>query len=94
MIKVKQHYGEQFNAVKASLPGHDLPWLMQKRQAGMDFFIAQGLPVRKDEDWKYTSLCDLQQLSLEKSVYQKTKRPSVLDANWIIQYKYCGINAS
>lgn len=69
MTDIRQYYREQFNAAQASLPGYDLPWLMQKRQAAMDIFVEKGLPTRKDEDWKYTSVAaiEAQIFTVEKS---------------------------
>jgi Fe-S cluster assembly protein SufD len=36
--------------------GQDVPWLSKARQAAFERFMAQGLPTRRDEEWKYTDL--------------------------------------
>src|SRR5690606_11823164 len=46
----------QFAALKESLPGADLPWLAELREAGCTRFAELGLPTHKVEAWKYTSL--------------------------------------
>ena len=51
----------------ATLPGGDLKWLSDRRIAALNEFKANGLPTRKWEDWKYTSL-----RSLEDSNYRQT----------------------
>lgn len=39
-----------------ALPGSHVPWLRQTRQAALERCMAQGLPTRRDEDWKYTDV--------------------------------------
>lgn len=46
-------------AKTASLPGAGLDWLTQLRQQAQGLFERQGLPAKKVEDWKYTSLWQL-----------------------------------
>lgn len=43
------------------LPGEDLAWLQSIRQQALEQFQQAGLPSKKVEDWKYTSLWDLSQ---------------------------------
>lgn len=56
MTEVINYYQNQFKSVKQSLPGWDLPWLQQKRQDALGYFMDKGFPTRKDEEWKYTSV--------------------------------------
>lgn len=46
--------------IAQGLPGASLPWLMKKRAAALDIFAQCGLPSRRDEDWKYTSVAALE----------------------------------
>jgi Fe-S cluster assembly protein SufD len=48
-------------AETATLPGAGLNWLTQLRQQARAQFDRQGLPAKKVEDWKYTSLWALSQ---------------------------------
>jgi Fe-S cluster assembly protein SufD len=45
------------------LPGQDLPWLKTLRQEALMQFNQFGLPSKKVENWKYTSLWELTQQS-------------------------------
>ncbi len=60
MSEASQHYAEQFGALRDTLPGAGLPWLARLRDDAMAHFASEGLPSRKIEDWKYTSLSDLE----------------------------------
>ncbi len=53
-----QSYGQS----RDSLPGQDLPWLAAMRDQGMARFQEAGFPDRTIEDWKYTSLRQLEKL--------------------------------
>jgi Fe-S cluster assembly protein SufD len=52
--------GESFaahcDALAPSLAGSDVAWLAALRRSGLDSYRAAGLPSRKVEAWKYTSL--------------------------------------
>ncbi|MCX4187794.1 Fe-S cluster assembly protein SufD [Methylophaga sp. OBS4] len=48
-------------AVSSTLPGHELNWLTQLREQARGQFERHGLPAKKQEDWKYTSLWQLTQ---------------------------------
>jgi len=52
-------------AENASLVGDDLRWLKALRLQALTQFNQQGLPSKKEEDWKYTSLWELSQQSFE-----------------------------
>lgn len=54
------HYVDDFARVKASLPGHGLPWLANLREEALANFLATGFPSPRDEDWKYTSVAPIE----------------------------------
>ncbi|MEE9451814.1 MAG: Fe-S cluster assembly protein SufD [Gammaproteobacteria bacterium] len=82
---MNEYYSQQFAAMKAQLPGHDLTWLNQHRHTALDFFKQTGLPTRKDEDWKYTPVTAIadQQFALpsDPEVYDIDVAPFLLDEN-------------
>ena len=45
-----------YGAVRAELPGAELPWLEELRHAGLGRYESLGLPTPKVEEWKYTNL--------------------------------------
>ncbi|MBL7075854.1 MAG: Fe-S cluster assembly protein SufD [Kiritimatiellae bacterium] len=53
------HYGEQFHALLARNNGGEPPALQAQRQAAYDRFMAQGIPTRRVEAWKYTDITRL-----------------------------------
>ena len=63
-------------ATTLPLPGADLGWLQTLRQQAQALFERHGLPAKKVEDWKYTSLW---QLSQEGFTHEA--RPVSLDFN-------------
>ncbi len=76
-------YAEHFGALKAGLPGSDLPWLTEMREAGMESFRARGLPTQRTEAWKYTSLRPLEKLAFSPAATQTVgldRLPSLLPA--------------
>ncbi len=48
-------------AKEKMLPGQELAWLNSMRLKALTQFNHHGLPVKKEEDWKYTSLWELGQ---------------------------------
>ena len=56
---------EQFAALKAGLPGTDVPWLGDLREAAIERFGDLGVPTPRVEAWKYTRL-----KPLEKTAYR------------------------
>lgn len=57
------------------LPGDDLPWLQALRQQALTQFSSTGLPAKKDEDWKYTSLWGLTQQAFTHDAIETTIVP-------------------
>ena len=59
------HITDSYAAVKAGLPGADLPWLSNLRDASVARFVGEGLPTQKIEAWKYTNLNELRKIPFE-----------------------------
>jgi Fe-S cluster assembly protein SufD len=70
-----------------NLFGQDLPWLKSLRLKAVTEFNHNGLPEKKQEDWKYTSLWDLSQ-------HEFTHQPSKLGLSKIDCEQYALLNDS
>jgi Fe-S cluster assembly protein SufD len=64
-LATTKHIVDRYQAVANALPGGALPWLVGRREAGIERFQELGLPTRKLEDWKYTSLDELRRVPFE-----------------------------
>ncbi|MDH3234604.1 MAG: Fe-S cluster assembly protein SufD [Alphaproteobacteria bacterium] len=64
-LRTTKHIVDRYAAVADILPGSDLPWLVGRRQAGIERFRDAGLPTRKIEEWKYTNLEELRRVAFE-----------------------------
>jgi len=64
-LATTRHIVDRYQAVAGALPGGSLPWLAERRQAGIERFQAQGLPTRRIEEWKYTNLDELRRVPFE-----------------------------
>ncbi len=62
------------------LPGAHLDWLCDYREAALTEYRKQGLPGRKTEDWKYTSVRSLIQREFELDRTPDTTAPVSLPA--------------
>ena len=62
-------------AETSALPGGDLPWLQTLRQQALTQFSSAGLPAKKEEDWKYTSLWSLTQQAFTHDAIETTIVP-------------------
>ncbi len=61
-------------------PGGSAPdWLTQSRQAAAEWATRRGFPTRKDEDWRYTPLAALLDISFERSDAAAGRRISPAD---------------
>jgi len=74
LTEITTPFGEV--AANSTLPGAQLDWLQTLRQQARGQFERHGLPAKKVEDWKYTSLW---QLGQEEFTHQA--KPSSLDAS-------------
>lgn len=64
-LATTKHIVDRYAAIAGVLPGSDLPWLVGRRNAGIERFRDFGLPTRKIEEWKYTNLEELRRVSFE-----------------------------
>jgi Fe-S cluster assembly protein SufD len=64
-LRTTKHIVDRYAAVANALPGGELPWLVGRREAGIERFQGLGLPTRKIEDWKYTNLEELRRVHFE-----------------------------
>src|SRR5215470_1719787 len=61
-------YTDRFAAVAATLPGHELPWLLDLRTQAIERVRQLGLPTIRNERWKYTNLSSLAAVAFEPAV--------------------------
>ncbi|MCK9606051.1 MAG: Fe-S cluster assembly protein SufD [Methylomonas sp.] len=74
-------YLAAYPTIAASLPGSDLSWLQQFRNAGLKAFEAHGFPNLRDEEWRYTNLAVLNKTQFAPSDNQE------VDAGWLETYR-------
>jgi Fe-S cluster assembly protein SufD len=53
------HYRESYDRLQEHLPGDSAPWLTHMRSKAIAAFVQQDFPDTRIEDWKYTSLRNL-----------------------------------
>ncbi|MDP6490310.1 MAG: Fe-S cluster assembly protein SufD [Kiritimatiellia bacterium] len=58
-IPPARHYGEQLDALLAQNSAGETSALQKQRQTAYDRFMAQGIPTRRVEAWKYTDVTRL-----------------------------------
>lgn len=54
------YYQSQYENLAASLPGNDLPWLREKRDAALASFSNSGFPSPREEEWRYTNVSPIE----------------------------------
>ncbi len=59
-MKTCDSYHQEYHQNKTQLPGQSQSWLSQLRDSAMENFVSQGLPSRRDENWKYTNIKQLE----------------------------------
>jgi len=64
-LHTTKHIVDRYAAIAGTLPGGDLPWLVGRREAGIERFRDFGLPTRRREEWKYTNLEELRRVPFE-----------------------------
>lgn len=74
-------YLTAYQDIASSLPGSDLPWLQQFRDAGLKVFEGHGFPNLRDEEWRYTNLS-----VLNKTLFAPVDDMSV-DGDWLDGYR-------
>lgn len=78
-ISRNDYFVQQYGLVSDQLNAHALPWLQQKRQQALEHYAATGLPGRKNEEWRYTRVQQIQQNEFKPAV-----PPTVVDAQKIV----------
>lgn len=68
-----------------SLPGADLPWLRELRQAAAENFARDGFPSPRQEEWKYTNVS-----ALGKKPFAPQASASGLESAWLASQKLAG----
>jgi Fe-S cluster assembly protein SufD len=68
-------YPALYAAVKGSLPGAALPWLVQSRADALAQFSAAGFPSRRSEAWRYTSLAPLMETAFAPALGAPSQQP-------------------
>ncbi len=51
-----QRYHDSLTGIQPSLTGAELPWLAGKRRSALEDLTRLGLPQRRQESWRYTSI--------------------------------------
>ena len=59
------HFMAEFVHANATLPGQRLPWLTNIRREALASFRIKGFPTLRDEDWKYTSVAQIEKSRFE-----------------------------
>ena len=59
-IKPVENFVSEFEAIRSTLSGDDVPWLDALRRSGIEQFKGAGLPGPRVESWKYTRLRPLE----------------------------------
>ncbi|MDH5357073.1 MAG: Fe-S cluster assembly protein SufD [Gammaproteobacteria bacterium] len=79
-----------FASVADSTPliGQQLPWLQSLREQATEQFKHNGLPAKKQEDWKYTSLWGLSQQAFTHTANQATVTTKQSDQLALLQDAY------
>ena len=79
-----------FASVADSTPliGQQLPWLQSLRQQASEQFKTNGLPSKKQEDWKYTSLWELSQQAFTHTANPVTLTTQHCDQLALLQDAY------
>lgn len=63
---------EQFDRLKADLPGGSLSWVRDLREQGRARFAELGFPTVKNESWRYTNLRALDKLAFQPAIAAET----------------------
>lgn len=84
---VKSAYIDDYGSLAAQLPGRQLPWLIQLRQAALAQFSACGFPSPREEEWRYTNIS-----ALEKNRFNPALKAAenTLDNAWVASQKLSG----
>lgn len=81
-------YHDLFTQQHAKLPNTGNGWLAQARNKHMAEFSQQGFPTRRQEDWKYTDLSSLNEVSYHLSAVTSNSQAKALAAKHTISLDY------
>jgi Fe-S cluster assembly protein SufD len=59
-VATTSHYLDEYARLNAALPGARLSWLKRAREQALSSFSAMGFPTLRDEEWKYTSVAQIE----------------------------------
>ena len=54
-----------FSEFQKSAPGHDVPWLRNRRESAFARFCEAGFPTTHDEDWRFTNVSAISRTAFE-----------------------------
>ena len=71
-----------FERIAPELPGAGKPWLARLRRDALGRFAEGGIPTRRDEEWKYTSLAALEKAAFtaQRASSDRPVAPAEIDA--------------
>ncbi len=56
VLETVSPFTAKYDAIREHLPGQQLAWLQQQREAALAQFNQNGFPTLRDEEWKYTNV--------------------------------------
>lgn len=59
-VELKNYYIDQYEAVRASLPGNRVAWLRDARDKALATFSDSGFPSPREEEWRYTNVAPVE----------------------------------
>jgi len=77
---MQQHLIEQYQQHKNKLIGYKEPWLVELREQALAYFIDQGLPTTRQENYKYTNLSKLAKATYQLSELNNHVEQETIDA--------------
>ena len=73
------YYLSQYENLQDSLPGNDLTWLRERRQAALSVFSESGFPSPREEEWRYTNVAPIERKLFSPGPVEEAKvDPGVL----------------
>lgn len=85
-------FDASFGRFQQALPGGQLEWLQNYREAALAQLRQQGLPGRKTEDWKYTSVRALMAREFEQDLAPMSVRPEQMPELPDVEHRAVMIN--
>lgn len=88
MIATPQLYQTLYDEISATLPGNKTPWIKTLREQALQNFLKTGFPTTRNEEWRYTSLRQLEQLTFTLADNTQTISPTSASKNLLQQASY------